>query len=102
MDDGVYRSGAGGVGYPSCDRCPDPKYTKLARKKKLEGTVVLQVIIQPDGGITNIQLVKSPDQELTDMAIEAVKNWRMHPARLPDGRPVPVMVPVEVTFRLLK
>jgi TonB family protein len=100
--DGVYRSGAGGVGYPSCDRCPDPKYTKLARKKKLEGTVVLQVIIQPNGGITDIQLVKSPAQELTDMAIEAVKNWHMNPAHRADGVPVPVMVPVEVTFRLLK
>jgi len=102
MDDGVYRPGASGVGYPSCDRCPDPEYTKLARKKKLVGTVVLQVIIQADGGITDIQLVKSPAQELTDMAIEAVKNWHMNPARRADGEPVPVVVPVEVTFRLVK
>jgi TonB family protein len=102
MDDGVYRAGVGGVGYPSCDRCPDPKYTKLARKKKLEGTVALKVIIQADGGITDIQLVKSPAQELTDMAIEAVKKWHMNPARRADGESVPVVVPVEVTFRLLK
>jgi TonB family protein len=102
MDDGVYRAGVGGVGYPSCDRCPDPKHTKLARKKKLEGTVALKVIIQADGGITDIQLVKSPAQELTDMAIEAVKKWHMNPARRADGESVPVVVPVEVTFRLLK
>jgi protein TonB len=102
MNEGVFRPGVGGAGYPSCQSCPDPKYTKLARKKKLEGTVELQVVVQPDGGISDIKLLESPYEELTDMAIEAVKKWRMNPARLPDGRPVRVVVPVEVTFRFLK
>jgi protein TonB len=74
----------------------------LARTKRLEGTVVLQVIIQADGGVTNIEVMKSPDAELTQMAIDGVSKWHMNPARLAGGDPVPVRVPIEVTFRLLK
>jgi TonB family protein len=102
MDYSVSRPGVGGVGYPSCDDCPQPEYTKLARTKRLEGTVVLQVIIQADGGVTNIEVMKSPDAELTQMAIDGVSKWHMNPARLAGGDPVPVRVPIEVTFRLLK
>lgn len=101
-DRGPSRPGVGGVGYPSCDYCPQPEYTKLARKNQLEGTVVLQVIIQADGGVTDIHVVKSPNLELTQMAIEGVSKWHMNPARLADGEPVSVIVPIEVTFRLMK
>lgn len=102
IGNGVFRSGVGGVGYPSCDYCPDPPYTKLARQKHLEGTVVLQVVIQADGGVTDIQVVKSPSLELEEMAIEGVSKWHLSPARRVDGEAVPVLVPIEVTFRLLK
>jgi TonB family protein len=102
MNDGVYRPGVGGVGYPTCVRCPDPKYPNSARKKKLEGTVTFRVIVQPDGGITDIQLVESPDPDLTESAMETIKQWHMNPARRVDGEPVRVVVPIEVTFRLVK
>jgi TonB family protein len=102
MDNGVSRPGVSGVGYPSCDYCPDPEYTKLARKKKLQGTVSLRAIIQADGGVTDIQVVKSPSPELTEMAVDGVSKWHMNPARRADGEPVPVIVPIEITFRLLK
>ena len=102
LENGVSRPGAGGVGYPSCIYCPDPKYSPLARKKKLEGTVVLQAIIQADGGVTGIQVVKSPDPELTPLAIDAARTWRLNPARRADGEAVPVILTIEITFRLLK
>jgi TonB family protein len=102
MANNVSRPGVGGIGYPSCDSCPDPKYTKLARKKGLEGVVVLQGIIQADGTVSDLQVVKSPDNELTQMALAGVSKWHMNPARRMDGRAVPVLVPFEITFRLLK
>src|SRR5260370_21008 len=74
-------AGAGGIGYPSCDYCPDPQYTKLARKNRMEGTVVLKVIVQADGGVTDIQVLKSPSPEFTEMALEGVSKWHMNPAR---------------------
>jgi TonB family protein len=101
-DQGTYRTGVGGVGYPICTYCPDPEYTKEARAKHLEGIVILQVIVQPDGQATDIQVVKTIDPGLAQKAIEAVSRWRFNPARRADGEPVPVVVPIEVNFRLLK
>jgi TonB family protein len=98
---GAFRPGTGGVGYPTCLYCPEPQYSEDARKAKYQGTVVLQVIIQPDGHATNIEVVKGPGLGLEEKAIEAVRTWRFKPALGPNGKPVPTLTPIEVTFRLL-
>lgn len=99
---GIYRTGVGGVGYPSCVYCPSAEYSNAARNRHMEGTVVLQVIVQPDGSAADIQVVKSPEPELTQMAVDSVSKWRFNPARNANGEAVPVHVPVEITFRLAK
>lgn len=100
---GVVRPGQGGVGYPpACIRCPAPEYTRQAREKKFEGTVVLQVIVTAEGRATEIKLIRGPGLGLEEKAIEAVRKWKFKPARGPDGRPVTVPVILEVTFRLLR
>ena len=98
---GAFRPGTGGVGYPSCIYCPEPQYSEDARKAKYQGTVVLQVIIQPDGHATNIEVIKGPGLGLEEKAIEAVRTWRFKPAVGPGGKPVATITPIEVTFRLL-
>ncbi len=98
---GAFRPGTGGVGYPECAYCPLPLYSDEARKAKYQGTVVLQVVITPEGRATNINVVKGPGLGLEEKAVEAVRNWRFKPAMGPSGKPVPVAVLVEVTFRLL-
>jgi protein TonB len=98
---GYFHPGTGGVGYPSCAYCPDPKYSEEARKAKYQGTVVLQAVITADGRAIEIQVVKGPGLGLEEKAVEAVKQWRFKPALGPSGKPVAVVVPIEVTFRLL-
>jgi periplasmic protein TonB len=98
---GPFHPGVGGVTYPACSFCPYPEYTREARAKHIEGIVVLTAIIQPNGRATDIVVVKSPDPGLTEKAIESVSKWRFKPARGEDKEPVPVIVPIEVTFRLL-
>ncbi len=98
---GAFRPGTGGVGYPSCLYCPEPQYSEDARKAKFQGIVVLQVIIQPDGHATNIQVVKGAGLGLDEKAIEAVRTWRFKPAVGPNGTPVATITPIEVNFRLL-
>lgn len=87
---------------PSCDYCPAAEYSEAARKKGLEGTVVLQAIVQPDGTATDIQVVKSPHPALTQMAMNSVGRWRFKPARNADGEPVAYREVIEVSFRLAK
>ena len=98
---GAFRPGTGGVGYPACLYCPEPQYSEDARKAKFQGIVVLQVIIQPDGHATNIQVVKGAGLGLDEKAIEAVRTWRFKPAIGPNGTPVATITPIEVNFRLL-
>jgi TonB family protein len=98
---GAFRAGTGGVGYPSCLYCPRPDYSEDARKVKFSGTVTLQVIVQPDGSATNIEVVKGVGLGLDEKAVEAVRTWKFKPALGPNGTPVATVVPVEVSFRLL-
>jgi protein TonB len=98
---GAFRPGRGGVGYPECAYCPDPRFSDEARKAKYQGTVLLRIIVLADGRATNISIVKGLGMGLDENAIEAVKSWRFKPAVGPGGKAVPVEVMIEVTFRLL-
>ena len=98
---GAFRPGRGGVGFPECAYCPDPRFSDEARKAKYQGTVLLHIIVLPDGRATNISVVKGLGMGLDENAIEAVKGWRFKPALGPGGKAVPVEVLIEVTFRLL-
>ncbi len=98
---GAFRPGTGGVGYPTCLYCPSPQYSEDARKAKYQGTVMLQVIITPDGRATNIEVVKGPGLGLEEKAVEAARTWRFKPAMGPNGKPVATFTTIEVNFRLL-
>ncbi|MGB7281711.1 MAG: energy transducer TonB [Candidatus Acidiferrum sp.] len=97
---GAFRAGVNGVGVPECIYCPPPLYSDDARKAKYMGTVVLQVTITPDGRAINISIIKDPGMGLGEKAVESVRTWRFKPAEGPNGKIVPVEVPIEVTFRL--
>jgi TonB family protein len=95
---GVFKSGLG-AGVPRCTSCPTPDYSDAARAAKLQGTVVLSIVVTTEGKATSIYVLKGAPLGLTAKAIEAVQNWRFEPA-LKDGNPVPVRVQVEATFRI--
>lgn len=97
---GPFPPGKNGVGYPSCSYCPNPRYSEEARAAKINGTVSLKIVVEPDGHATDIQVVKSLGHGLDELAIKTVQNWRFKAALGPSGLPVPTTVPVEITFRL--
>ena len=97
---GAFRAGVNGVGIPECIYCPPPLYSDDARKAKYMGTVTLLVTVTTDGRGVNIQVIKDPGLGLGEKAIEAVRTWRFKPAVGPSGKIVPVIVPIEVNFRL--
>ena len=77
----------------------DPDYSKEARKKNIEGTTVLWLIVGADGMTRDIRVARSVGYGLDEEAINAVKKWRFKPSTL-DGHPIDVQINVEVTFRL--
>jgi periplasmic protein TonB len=78
---------------------PDPEFSEEARKAKFQGTVVLWLIVGPDGRTREIRVYRSLGMGLDEKAIEAIREWRFEPGRK-DGIPVAVQVNVEVSFRL--
>ncbi|HMD41109.1 MAG TPA: energy transducer TonB [Candidatus Acidoferrum sp.] len=96
----IARAGVGGIGIPTCIQCPPPEYTRKARAAKVQGSVVLYVTITADGQATNISVARSLEPDMDAQAIKAVSKWTFKPAIGPGGKPVPVIVPIEVTFRL--
>jgi periplasmic protein TonB len=95
---GVFKVG-GGVSAPRALQTPDPEYSEEARKAKYQGTVVLWLIVDPNGHPQNVKVARSLGMGLDQKAIEAVRQWKFEPA-MKDGRPVAVQINVEVNFRL--
>jgi periplasmic protein TonB len=95
---GAYRVG-GGVSAPKALYAPDPEYSEEARKAKYQGTVVLWLVVDASGHPQQIRVQRALGMGLDEKAIEAVKQWKFDPARK-DGQAVPVMINVEVNFRL--
>jgi periplasmic protein TonB len=95
---GAYRVG-GGVSPPRPIYSPDPEFSEEARKAKYQGTVVLYVVVGPDGRTHDVRVQRSLGLGLDEKAIEAIRKWRFEPGRK-DGTPVAVAVSIEVNFQL--
>ena len=96
---GAYRMGSG-VTPPGLLRRVDPRYTDEALARKIEGTVVLEVVILKEGRVGEIRVLRSLDPMLDQKAIEAVRQWLFSPAKL-QGKEVDVVAEIEVAFSLL-
>lgn len=100
QDDQTHRLTEDGVTAPLIVHKVEPKYSKKAKKKKIEGAVTLKIVISPEGIPQDFQVTKSLDPDLDDNAIAAVKQWRFKPSTK-DGKPVAVYATVEVRFHLI-
>ena len=94
---GVYRPG-GAVTSPRVITEVKPKYTSEALLQKIQGTVVLQLVVKHDGRPSEIRVIRSLDPEgLDQQAMTAASQWRFEPGRLA-GQPVDVLVTIMLDF----
>ncbi len=78
---------------------PPPQYTEIARKARIQGVVIIEAIIDKQGLVTNVKILKTLPMGLDTAAADAVKKWRFKPATL-NGKPVAVIYNLTVNFRL--
>ncbi len=93
----IYMSGD--VVKPVKIHAPQPHYTEIARKVRVEGTVIVQAIIDEQGEVTNVEVLKGLSMGLTESAVDTIKTWKFKPATL-RGKPVAVYYTLTVTFTL--
>ena len=74
-------------------------YTEHARRNRIEGEVVLNVVFAANGAIHSIRVVRGLPDGLTEKAIEAAKKTRFRPA-IENGTPVSVRGDLSFTFSL--
>jgi periplasmic protein TonB len=97
---GLPSAGTGGYGVPSCLYCPRADYSDAAMKVKVQGVVELVGVVTVDGRVTDVHVAKGLGFGLDEKAMEAVRTWRLTPARGPDGKPAAVREIIEVQFQL--
>jgi TonB family protein len=89
----------GDVKAPEKVFAPQPSYTEIARKARIQGVVIVQAIIDKEGNVTNVKVLKGLPMGLEDAAVEAMKQWKFKPATL-NGKPVTVYYNLTVNFKL--
>jgi TonB family protein len=95
---GPFRPGSG-IEAPRLIREVRADYTEDARRRGLEGEVVLEIVVRRDGSVGDVKIVNRLGAGLDDRAVQAVRQWRFAPARR-FGAPVDVIVEVSVEFKL--
>lgn len=95
---GPYRPGSG-VAPPQLVREIRANYTEDARRRGVEGDVVLEIVVRRDGSVGSVRVLQSLGSGLEQRAIDAVKQWRFTPATR-FGTSVDVVVEVAVGFKL--
>ena len=78
---------------------PPPQYTEIARKARIQGVVIVEAIIDKEGNVTNVKVLKGLPMGLDTAAADAVRKWKFKPATL-NGKPVAVIYNLTVNFRL--
>lgn len=95
---GVYRVG-GGVTTPLLLREVRPAYTSDALQRRIQGSVVLELVVTPTGIPSHIRVVQSLESSLDAQAVNAVTQWLFKPGEL-RGMPVKVLVIVVLDFTI--
>ena len=99
---GVFRPDArSGVTTPRPIDETKPILPGRAYRANVQGTVVMEAVVQPDGTVGDVRVVRSLDKQfgVDDAAVTALKRWRFAPGKK-DGVAVPVLVEVEMTFAI--
>jgi len=91
----VYEATDDGITAPVLLEAATPGYTEEAKKKKIEGEVIVIVVVNENGDVTQPKIKTGLGYGLDESAIEAAKVFKYKPGTKDD---VPVQVRLELSF----
>lgn len=77
-----------------------PAYSDFARANHIQGTVIVEALVDENGKVFAADVVQSVHADLDNAALAAVKNWKFTPA-MEDGKATMQVVRVPLTFELV-
>ena len=78
---------------------PTPQYTEAARANRTQGSVILRVLVNEDGNVSAVRVVRGLPDGLTEQAIDAARRSKFKPA-MKDGKAVTYWAVLEMTFNI--
>ena len=89
----------GNVTMPQVVKEQKPQYSSNAMRAGIQGTVEMEAVVDSDGSISDARVVRPLHADLDEAALAALKAWKFTPG-LMNGKPVPVLVDIEMSFAL--
>ncbi|PYQ30087.1 MAG: hypothetical protein DMF56_10210 [Acidobacteria bacterium] len=77
----------------------EPHYPEVARKARISGIVIVECVIDKNGNVRDVKVLKPLPFGLDQAAAEAVEKWKFKPGTL-NGQPVDVIFNLTVNFKL--
>ncbi len=96
---GLYQVG-GRVAEPVLIHSVEAEFSDEARRAKYQGVCLISLIVDAQGNPQNIRVERALGMGLDEKAIEAIRQYKFKPAMKDGKTPVPVMITIEVDFRL--
>jgi len=90
----------GDVVPPEAIYAPEPRFPEIEQRIGRGGLVIVQAVIERDGSVSEVKVLRGASPALTEAALEAVRRWRFRPATRGD-RPVAVYYQLTVRFQVL-
>ncbi|MGD1105796.1 MAG: TonB family protein [Terracidiphilus sp.] len=96
---GVYQVG-GRISAPEVVHSVEAEFSDEARRAKYQGVCLISLIVDAQGNPQNIRVARALGMGLDEKAIEAIRQYKFRPAMKDGKTAVPVMITIEVDFRL--
>jgi len=78
---------------------PSPRYTEEGRQARITGVVILEAVIDREGNVAHVKVLKGLPMGLTESAVETAKQWTFRPA-MKAGEAVAVFLNLTIRFSL--
>ena len=76
------------------------RYPETAKEKKLEGKVYVRFVIEKDGAVSNVKIIRGVSPELDNEAKTVIASMPKWEPGMQKGQAVPVKYTLPITFRL--
>ncbi|MES2688951.1 MAG: energy transducer TonB [Bacteroidota bacterium] len=76
------------------------RYPAEDRKKNKQGKVILQFIVEKDGSLTDITIIKSATKRMDEESLRVIRNMEKWKPAMQNGKPVRLMFTLPIAFKL--